>query len=187
MKGSNAYKFVLYLYVLIILRILDLYTTFIYTKDLNLEWNPIVSLFGSGWGAMITVQGLVILLIAFFMYFYFFRHQGYATQKGLSFSQYISWYFFRTIDADPKERIKTWNKYGMLVFNGFVLMWAAIGVSLFAVIHNIFLIRRLEGYTQFVAENFTPYFVGVFIVIGLLAIVGFYLTEYLSYRRRLGE
>ena len=48
---------------ILLLRILDLGLTFIYTPDLRYEWNPVVSVFNYSWIGMLITQVLIICLI----------------------------------------------------------------------------------------------------------------------------
>lgn len=174
--------------IIIVLRALDLLLTYHYTPDLTCEWNPLVSLFGVSWQGFIITQVLIVSFVAILMYFYFNRKNDIKhIEDGLSFNDFIYVYFFGKLHPWP-QRIFTMptNAKIHLEFNGFILMFITIFVSLFAIINNLLLIFSIQGYIAFLtrhAHAFFPLFFGAAI---LLSAGTFFTKEYrryLLYRR----
>ena len=172
-------KYLLTVLALVILRALDLTLTYLYTKDLQWEWNPLVSWLGSGWIELVIIQGLTILLIAVLMYFYFtYDRAAMQFPQGLSFQEYFSFFYFRTPKQDLKNlNWRNWNRKGVFVFQGFVLTWAAFAIQIFAITHNLLLIMQVQAYESFVAVYYKPYFLGVFFLVGVFAIYAFFMVS----------
>lgn len=180
MKKKN--KYLLALASIVILRVLDLYTTFIYTPQLKYEWNPLVRIFGFTWGGVIASQVILVLLIAALMYFYFERKPVKGLPKNLSFIDFMDRYFgekrngwLTRVFGIPKNLKK------VLVFNGFVFMALAIGVSAFAILNNLLIISSVPAYLDFMAQFQNIFYPCVFLAAGLFSFRLFFMIEYRSY------
>lgn len=171
--------------IIIILRILDLFITYSYTPDLQQEWNPLVSLFGFSWAGLLFTQLLIVTFVGILMFFYF-SHP--PRQKkivhGLSFNDFIYIYFFGKIlpwpqrlfalPSDPKKHLH---------FNGFILMFITISVSIFAIINNLLIIFNVETYIYFVMDYAHSFFPICFAALILISAQIFFCIEYRKYRK----
>jgi hypothetical protein len=170
---------------ILFLRFLDLFITFRYTPDLKGEWNPLVSLLGVSWVGFCAIQLGIVALISFLMFFYFKRKPVAVVQTGLSYYDFIYVYFFGKLRPWPKRMFSFPTNAGRhLVFNGFVFMFVAIGISVFAIAHNVLLILRNGVYERFVANYYSIYFPSCFVIITIASVYAFFTIEYLSYSKR---
>ena len=178
-------KFIAALAAIILLRSLDLFLTFLYTPTLAGEWNPVVARFNGAWTGMILVQVVIIAVISVPMYCYFTFTKTRIDEPGLGYSQFVHFYFFQTKPQGLKGlSVKPRNPRGLLIFNGFVLMWAVAGVSLFAIVHNLLLLRGFHPYERFVIAHTTPYIITAYLVIAAVPVYAFFLREFAAYRKR---
>jgi hypothetical protein len=169
---------------LLILRGLDLWITYLYTPDLAGEWNPLVSHLNARWLGMILTQLLLLAIIGVPMFFYCMAEREPISERDLKFNEFVYYFFFRKRRREKGELFsRPQNRRGVLIFNGFVLMWAAIGVSLFAIVHNSLLLMRLAWYERFVFTHAIAYFVTIFVGIAIVTVYGYFVREYLLYRR----
>ena len=84
-------KFLLLTVLLIVGRVYDGYTTYLYTPDLSKEANPLVSLLGLGWGSMIITQILLVSLLICCLYYYLNNYNtAFPNKKNLTFTKFIS-------------------------------------------------------------------------------------------------
>jgi hypothetical protein len=178
-------KFAAAMAALVLLRSLDLFLTFLYTPTLAGEWNPVVSRFNSAWTGMILVQVAVIAAVSVPMYCYFTFPKTLVDEPGLGYNQFVYFYFFKTRPQGLKRfLIRPRNFKGVMVFNGFALMWAIAGVSLFAIAHSLLLLNRCFPYERFIVAHAVPYFLTAYLIIAAVPVYAFFLREYADYRRR---
>lgn len=175
---------------IVALRIVDLLTTYIYTPRLCCEWNPIVRIFGASWGGLIFSQEVVVGLICAMMYFYFSRRQAYEIPAGLSFGNFIRFYYNRSegsggeAESLPKRFFgvpKNWHR--ILVFNGFIFMALAISVSIFAILNNLLIIFAVPFYLDFMAEFQLIFHPLMLVCFAAASVYLFFSLEYRLYRR----
>ncbi len=167
---------------LFLLRGIDLYLTWLYTPTLSNEYNPLVSLMGSSWLGLITVQVLFLTVVSAFGAYYFFKPPRIVSTKGLSFPDFIYCYFFHTLKPWPQRFFsKIRDKRAHMLFNGFMFLVVALFISLFAIVNNALLILEVEWYTEFLTTQYTLYFPLVFIVIALSSALLFFVLQYRKY------
>jgi hypothetical protein len=183
---SQRLKFIAALAAIVLLRSLDLFLTFLYIPDLDREWNPVVAFLNGDWTHMILVQIIVIAVISVPLYGYFTFSRTRIDEPGLGYNQFVYFYFFMTRPRGLKRLFAMPKNFkGTLIFNGFVLMWAVIGVSLFAIVHNMLLLCGFHPYERFVIAHTTPYIITAYLVIAAVPVYTFFLREYAAYRKRM--
>lgn len=172
----------------LLLRVTDLFLTWIYTPDLTEEYNPIVSLLGSSWTGLITTQLIFIAIISLFGAFYFFMKPNGVIQKNLNISDYIYCYFFHELRPWPQRFFtKPTNHKPHLIFNDFMFLSVAILISIFAIFNNSFLILEVTWYETFLADHFSIFFPFVFILITTISFFLFFGRNYYQYKTELTE
>lgn len=182
---AKRLKFIAALAALVLLRALDLFLTYLYIPDLDREWNPVVANLGGDWTHMILVQVAVIAVISVPLYGYFTFARTRIDEPGLGYNQFVYFYFFwKRPQGFKRIAVIPRNFRGIMIFNGFVLLWAVGGVSLFAIAHNLLLLRGFRPYVRFVTAHMTPYIVTAYLVIAAVPVYTFFLREYAAYRRR---
>lgn len=169
---------------ILVLRFLDLYTTYLYTPDLGREWNPLVSILGASWLSFIITQIIIIAFVSSLIFFYFNRTPNEPVQKGLGFYDFIYVYFFGKLKP-WRERIFTMptNLKKHLVFNGFLFLVISILLGCFAIINNLLLIAGVESYIRFLVKNYKTFFPISFILVTIFAVYLYFGIEYYKYKR----
>lgn len=172
---------------ILLLRILDLGLTFIYTPDLRYEWNPVVSVFNYSWIGMLITQVLIICLILTVMSFYFFKKPIINLPDDLSFKDYIYFYFHNEKKSKKRKYLKPTRQTleRVLAYNGFILMTLAISISYLAIINNIMVIRKVRAYSNFIVQYGNVFYISVLVVMAILSFMLFFTIEYRSYRKKL--
>jgi hypothetical protein len=166
------------------LRFLDLYITYLYTPDLEHEWNPLVSVFGVSWTGFIFVQLLIVAFVSLMMFFYFTREHVTIKENNLNFYDFIYVYFFGKLRPWPGRIFTVPNNYKRhLVFNGFLFMFLTMIISIFAITHNLLLMAEVYAYVSFVSEHYRSYIPICFILVTAFSVYFFFGREYLRYRR----
>lgn len=173
---------------LLLLRMTDLFLTWIYTPDLTAEYNPVVSVLGSSWQGLITVQLVFLLAVALFGTFAFFSEPPKVTMKGLNMPDFIYCYFFHELRPWPQRFFTRPSDHRPhLIFNGFMFISVALLISIFAILNNALLILRVNWYETFLANHYVSYFPTVFISIVTLSFFLFFGKSYSNYKVQTGE
>lgn len=94
------------LYLLLVFA--DNYTTYLYTPDLSMEANPLVSLGGLGWKELI-IEGIVAVAIVSFMAYLPFVYYKRTVVQCKGFREYVSKVFFKRSD---KNKLFAWVPIG---------------------------------------------------------------------------
>ena len=186
MKAERKLQYFTAILLIVSLRILDLYTTYYYTPDLKLEWNPIVLVFGISWHGLITIQILFILIVSIMTYFYFARKEVIITRKDLSYYDFIYFYFNNKLKPWPRRVLSLPKKLNRhLVFDGFVLMMLSIIVSILAIAHNLVFISQIDAYSAFIMEYYHLFIPFILLAAILLSANMFFIKEYRYYKKHL--
>lgn len=173
-------NFIAALSLFILLRFLDLYTTYIYTPELLYEWNPVVTVLGFSWFGMILTQTLLITFIATLSYFYFARQTLIRFPAHLSYNDFVHYYFYDKIEPLSKRLFTFPRNIGrLLAFNGFVLLFLGIIISIFAIINNLLIMTGNMHYSDFII-NYGNYFYPFFII--TIAVLSFYYYFFIEFR-----
>ena len=185
MNNERKMHYILTICLIIVLRLSDLGVTYLYTRDLAYEWNPLVSQLGAGWTTMLIIQSLIVAFITVLAYFYFSREELRIETPGLSFNEFIYVYFFGKLHPIKERAFHLPTDYKrVLAHNGFVFTVVAIVISLFAVINNLLIVNRIAVYEQFVLRYQSVYFPLVMMGVALLTINWFFVIEYRRYRKQ---
>jgi len=183
----NNKQYVTAITYIILLRILDLGLTFIYTPNLKYEWNPVVSVFNYSWIGMLITQILIISFILVVMSFYFFKKPIINLPNDLSFKEYIYYYFHNEKRTKKRKYLKptrqTLNR--VLAYNGFILMTLAISISYLAIINNLMVINKVKSYSNFIGQYGNSFYISILIIVAILSFILFFTIEYKSYRKNL--
>lgn len=188
METKNKIKFILIFLLIVLLRGLDLFSTYVHTPKLTHEWNPLVSVLGASWLGLILVQAVLVLLIGVLMYFYFSRKTFLVFPPGLTLNDYI-YYFFYEKPKTNKIKLIEIPKSGrrLLEFNGYVFMLVGISVSLFAITNNMLIIFKANFYMDFIFFFGDLFFPLLYACITIFSIFGFFFHEYHGYKKKMAE
>ncbi len=171
----------------IITRCWDIVATYLVTPSLEKETNPIVSIFGQGWIAVIIVQVLLVAVIITLNYYSLFKvATGYPSQRACSFKEFIAYYYF----GEKQNLIKMLyrfpkNRNVLIKALGYILPRALIAISIFISMSSTLLIVN-DDYRKFYAVV-KPYYYIVLIAIVFVFCILFFKREYAHYQKSLME
>lgn len=184
---TNTPNFLSYCFVIstiFLLRILDLLITFHYTPDLSFEFNPVVSIFGASWSSFIVIQLTLFIFLSFIISFYFFTDKNRIDKTGLSFFDFIHVYFHGELKPlRARFTLYPRNIRRHLSFNGFLFMVLSIGVSIYAVVHNLLLINRIYWYELLIIQHHRVIFSLLLISAVITSSLTYFLIEYSVYKK----
>lgn len=132
-------KLWLFSVVLILVRILDAYLTYVITPDLRYEANPLVSIWNHGWMTLFFVNIIVVLLCILLLYYSMkYPSNSFPSEKDYSFKEFVSYYLYNDKNAFHKIYfIPPYNRKSILSFCGFTFTRIFILWSIVVVIHNL--------------------------------------------------
>ena len=172
---------------LIVTRCWDILATYFVTPNLEKEINPIVSIFGQGWIAVIIIQAILVAVIITINYFSLFKiKSSYPSQRACSFKDFTAYYYF----GEKENLIKMLyrfpkNKNVLIKALGYILPRALIVISIFISMSSTLLIVS-DDYRKFY-DLAKPYYYIVVAAIVFLFSVLFFKTEYALYRKTFAE
>lgn len=175
-------KFCLILLILLVLRAMDLFLTYLYIPDLQAEYNPLVALWGLSWNGFLAAQGAIFIVIAFFAYQYAFLPPVVVSEEKLKFHDFVYSYFNGHLKPWP-DRIHPIPKSVRphLIFNGFIFASAAMLVSLFAIINNTLLLLGIPAYVHFIENHYRTFIPLMFTACVLASFFLFFIWRYRAY------
>lgn len=183
-KQKRIIRIGLWASFLLVLRLGDLYSTWLYTPGLLYESNPVVERFSLGWGGFLLIQLLLYLFIVAVASFYFLSKPLSVGEKGLSLPDFIYLYFFKELRPWPlrffpkKPRHKNHAR-----FTSFMILVASIGVSLFAITNNLLLLFEVMWYTDLMVSVGAWLVPLIFLLIVIFSSILFFLYQYSKYRK----
>ena len=172
-------KFILVIFLMVISRFYDAYTTFIFIPDLERETNFLVSMFGIGWTSILIVQIVVMCFLSYTAYIYYFKTIKIIDfDENISLKQFISIFHFN----NPNDFFKMFyklptNKHSFLYSLGAIVPKGLIIISLIAGTSTTMLILN-DVYRTFYREYNVPIFLyaSMAIILAVLSI-NFYRKE----------
>ncbi len=183
----NNKQYITAITYIILLRILDLGLTFIYSPNLRYEWNPLVSVFNYSWMGMLITQILIVSFIITVMSFYFLKKPLANLPNDLSFNEYIYYYFHNEKRTQKRKYLKFTRQTieRVLAYNGFILMTLSISISYLAIINNLMVINNVKSYSYFIGQHGSLFYLTIIIIMAILSFILFFIMEYKSYRKNL--
>ncbi len=185
----NNKQYITAITYIILLRVVDLGLTFIYSPNLKYEWNPVVSVLNYSLAGMLITQIIIISLIIAIMSFYFYKKPLTDLPHDLSFNEYIYYYFHNERKTKKRKWFKPTrqNINRVLAYNGFILMTLSISISYLAIINNLMIIYKVRSYSNFIGQYGNFLYITVLIIMAILSFILFFIMEYKSYRKNLGK
>ena len=191
-KSTSKKKFLIFVSLNVLLVCVDYILTYIGTPDLSLEANPLVSVFGLGWRALLINATIFVFLHAVAAYLAFVRfRRSIITCNG--FKEYISILYFNRSDKFRQTFYRfPNNKVGWRYTVAFLGTFVTIIYPLFTLLAIVGWIGTISGYYQFyVLYEFLlrPIFWGttfelfiLFITFVVIATFAMYLWYYKEYK-----
>lgn len=179
-------KFLLLTILLIVGRVYDGYTTYLYTPDLSNEANPLVSLLGFGWTSIVITQFILVSLLICCLYYYLYNYNPpFPNKKKLKLKEFISnlnynydHSFFKIFYKLPDNRNVFFAKIGYAASMTMIFAGYIVGTST-----TLLLIS--DTYRQFY-KNGAPFLL-YGILFGLITyfMYNFYLKQYRIYQYKI--
>lgn len=116
---SAKKKFFAYVFIFIMLMAADMLITYINMPDLDNEANPLVKVFGLGWGALIVQNIISILFYSGFVYYVFVLYKRPILQCE-GFKQYVSMLIYGC-PAGKKTKHVEWKNFWAVIGNMFAI------------------------------------------------------------------
>lgn len=141
MKNSSRLQFWFFSLSLVSLRCADVAVTYVVTPDLRWEINPLVSVAGLGWLALLVANVLGVALVVTLLYYSSTRPQSqHSLSPGYSLREFISHYLY----GDPHSFRKIYfvvphNRIAIVHYAAYVFVRVLTVWSLVVVVHNIFI------------------------------------------------
>ncbi len=171
----------------LITRCWDITATYVITPDLEKETNPIVSIFGQGWMAVIIFQIILASVVIILNYYSLFKiKNSYPSQKGYSFKDFITYYYF----GEKRSLIKMLykfpkNKSVLIKALGYILPRSLIVISVFISLSSTLLIVSSD-YQKFYAAAKPCYYVILIAIVSVFYVL-FFKKEYTIYQNILAD
>lgn len=183
-KRHIKINFIILVLLVIVGRLYDATTTYLYTPDLTNETNVLVKLFDAGWTSLAIIQSTLIILILFLLYFYFFRFKpDLPREKNLNIKQFASFLFFNDTISFNKIFYKTpKNKKTLFAAIGYIVSMTLIAISFVVGTSTTFLIIS-DNYREIYKQGI-PYILYLLIV-GLIVYftIRFFKIEFKKYKQ----
>ena len=178
--NKSTIKFISITVWIILSRAYDVYATWQFTPDLEREANPLASVLGLNWGAILFIIIGVLLYIFYTLYINTFKkYDLLPAEKGLKFSEFMPYVYlgkkdkwFSILYKFPKDKkrlnyIMGYMLSRTLVLAGFVstIMWILINYTDFyypkfhktAVLYSILVIGALVIWIDFNKKLYKKY------------------------------
>jgi len=143
MKNSGRLQFWFFSLSLVSLRCADVAVTYVVTPDLRWEINPLVSVAGFGWLALLAANILGVAVVVTLLYYSTSMPESHqALSPGYSLREFISHYLY----GDPHSFSKVYyvvpyNRIAIVHYAAYVFVRVLTLWSLVVVVHNIFIWR----------------------------------------------
>ncbi len=131
-KEAILKKFISLTVLLVVSRLVDIFTTYKYIPDLQGEKNPLVSILKMGWTGTLIIQGLGLCLLVYTLYIYCFKTVNTKPiDKSTTLKEFISIFHFGNPHDFSKILYKLpSNKYSFIYSLGAILPKGLIIFSL---------------------------------------------------------
>ncbi len=125
-------KFIWLTLFLILSRCADIITTYFSTSDLKAEFNPLVSILGSGWAGLIISQFFLLVVIIYTLWVYSFKVVDVPSfEKELELTRFMSLFYFRNTKSCFQVFYKLpTNKNSFIYSLGYIGTYSLIYLSI---------------------------------------------------------
>ncbi len=181
-------KFTILALLLIIGRLYDVSTTYLFTPDLKNETNVLVKFLGAGWTSVIIIQSLLLGLTIYLLYFYFFKFKPeLPTNKDLTLKQFASYLYFNDKSSFSKLFYKLpTNKKTLLASTGYIVTMTLLATSFIVGTSTTFLLIS-DNYTQLYKQGIPIILYTAMIGLAILFTIRFIKLEFKKYQICLTE
>jgi hypothetical protein len=177
-------KFIILALLVIVGRLYDATTTYLYTPDLTNETNVLVKLFGAGWTSFAIIQTTLIVIIIYLLYFYIFKFKPVTPpEKNLNIKQFASYLFFNDTISFHKMFYKTTkNKTTLFASIGYIVSMTLISISFVVGTSTTFLIIS-DNYRKIYKQGIPYVLYGLIVGLIVYFTIKFFKIEYSKYKQ----
>ena len=176
-------KFIILVLLVIVGRLYDATTTYLYTPDLTNETNVLVKLFGAGWTSFAIIQTILIVIIIYLLYFYLFKFKPVTPpEKNLNIKQFASYLFFNDTVSFYKMfyRIPK-NKKTLFAAIGYIVSMTLISISFVVGTSTTFLIIS-DNYRKIYKQGVPYVLYGLIVGFIVYFTIRFFKIEFIKYK-----
>ncbi len=176
-------KFIILVLLVIVGRLYDATTTYLYTPDLTNETNVLVKLFGAGWTSFAIIQTILIVIIIYLLYFYLFKFKPVTPpEKNLNIKQFASYLFFNDTISFHKIFYKTpKNKKTLFASIGYIVSMTLISISFVVGTSTTFLIIS-DNYRKIYKQGVPYVLYGLIVGFIVYFTIRFFKIEFIKYK-----
>ncbi len=127
MNHNSKNKFLAFIFLYFMTVVGDLVLTYIGTPDLKNEANPLVKVFGLGWGALIWQNMFGFLFYSWFVYYTFIRYRRPVLQCE-GYRRYVSMLLYGCPDRKKAAKKVEYKNFWALIGNMFAIGYIIIRV-----------------------------------------------------------
>ena len=181
MNNNSKKNFFAFIFIYFMLMVGDMLLTYIGTPDLKDEANPLVKVFGLGWGALIGHMMLGFLLYSGFVYYTFIRYKRPVLQCE-GYKQYVSMLLYGCLDRKKAKQHVEWKNFWAIIGNMFAIGYIIIRVLV--IINNVGVLNVNSICHWFAAkfQSIMPAYLGMSLLGIVILICCYFCVSYQWYR-----
>ena len=189
MRKHRSREFWFFSLALIVLRLADVGITYVVTPDLRWEINPLVSVAGFGWLALIIANVVGVSLVLVLLYFSQLQLPAWQTPgPGYSQKEFVSHYLFGDRHSFRKiYYVVPHNKAALVHFSAYVFIRVLTAWSFCVVVHNL-LVWQSAAFRDWISER--QLWLGIYALLIILVLhfsLRFFRARYTEYVMRGGQ
>ena len=188
MKNKNKrhikINFAILSLLIIVGRLYDATTTYLYTPDLTNETNVLVKLFGAGWTSFVIIQITLVVIMIYLLYFYLLKFKpDTPPEKNLNIKQFVSYLFFNDTVSFHKMIYKIpKNKKTLFASIGYIVSMALISISFVVGTSTTFLIIS-DNYKNIYKQGIAYVLYGIMVGLIIYFTIRFFKIEFSKYKQ----
>ena len=188
MKNNNKrhikINFAILALLVIVGRLYDATTTYLYTPDLTNETNVLVKLFGAGWTSFVIIQITLVVIMIYLLYFYLLKFKpDTPPEKNLNIKQFVSYLFFNDTVSFHKMIYKIpKNKKTLFASIGYIVSMALISISFVVGTSTTFLIIS-DNYKNIYKQGIAYVLYGIMVGLIIYFTIRFFKIEFSKYKQ----
>ena len=183
-KRHIKINFAILALLVIVGRLYDATTTYLYTPDLANETNVLVKLFGAGWTSFVIIQVTLVVIMIYLLYFYLLKFKpDTPPEKNLNIKQFVSYLFFNDTVSFYKMfyRIPK-NKKTLFAAIGYIVSMTLISISFVVGTSTTFLIIS-DNYKNIYKQGIAYVLYGIMVGLIIYFTIRFFKIEFSKYKQ----
>jgi len=183
-KRHIKINFAILALLVIVGRLYDATTTYLYTPDLANETNVLVKLFGAGWTSFVIIQVTLVVIMIYLLYFYLLKFKpDTPPEKNLNIKQFVSYLFFNDTVSFHKMFYKMpKNKKTLFASIGYIVSMTLISISFVVGTSTTFLIIS-DNYKNIYKQGIAYVLYGIMVGLIIYFTIRFFKIEFSKYKQ----